>query len=220
MASTRQGGAVGKIPRWTGGLALVFTLGTAAAQTLAAPAAESEYAAEWVRSTNDNRDRPYAIVDKLDARIYVYDAQGRLVGVSAVLLGQTPGDSAVPLDNRHPYSLPLEERTTPAGRFDSQPGHNDKGDAVVWIDHSAALAIHRLRPAPAVQRREARLESPTPHDNRISLGCVIVPGAFYDGVIAPTLGRGRSVVYVLPESSPVRAMFGPRFEPTAALAGL
>jgi hypothetical protein len=202
---------------------LCVALAGASASAAPAPALPEDvaYLTDWIeKGSGEHRDRPYAVVDKRDARIYVFEAQGQLVGVSAVLVGQTPGDAGTPLGKRHPYALPLEERTTPAGRFVSQPGHNDKGEPVVWIDHAAALAIHRLRPAPAAQRREARLGSPTPDDNRISLGCVIVPGAFYDRVIGPTLGRGRAVVYVLPEASPVRAMFGPRTDQASALAGL
>ena len=95
-----------------------------------------------------------------------------------------------------------------AGRFASEPGRNDKGEEIVWIDYAAALAIHRLRPAPAQERRPARLASPTPDDNRISAGCIVVPVAFYDTVVAPTLGSGRGIVYVLPESRPVHHLFG------------
>ena len=129
--------------------------------------------ASWVREAGENQARPFAIVDKRQARIHVFEADGRSIGDSAVLLGQTPGDGGTDLGSRHPYSLDVAERTTPAGRFASRPGHNDKGDAIVWIDCAAALAIHRLRPAPAHQRRPERLESPAPDDNRISLGCVI-----------------------------------------------
>jgi len=53
----------------------------------------------------------------------------------------------------------------------------------------------------------ARLDSPSPDDNRISAGCVIVPVAFYEGVVAPTLGTNRSVIYVLPETHSPRGMF-------------
>ncbi len=35
-----------------------------------------------------------------------------------------------------------------------------------------------------------------------------MPVAFYEQVVMPTLGSRRGVVYVLPESSPVQAMFG------------
>ena len=168
--------------------------------------ADARYAATWVAAGADNRNLPFAVVDKRDARIYVFDAAGRLLGVSPVLLGLTPGDFSVGI-GRAPSSLSVVERTTPAGRIDARPGRNDKGDDIVWIDYAAALAIHRLRPAPAHERRPARLATPTPDDNRISAGCIVVPVAFYDAIVAPTLGAGRSVVYVLPEGHPVHGLF-------------
>jgi len=167
---------------------------------------DARYAASWVVSGADNRKQPFAVVDKRDARIYVFDAAGRLLGASPVLLGLTPGDFSAGT-GRTAASLGVGERTTPAGRFESRPGRNDKGEDIVWIDYAASLAIHRLRPAPARERRPARLASATPEDNRISAGCIVVPVAFYDAVVAPTLGAGRSVVYVLPESHPVRGLF-------------
>ncbi|MBC8055838.1 MAG: hypothetical protein H7Y61_04615, partial [Rhizobiales bacterium] len=100
------------------------------------------------------------------------------------------------------------ERHTPSGRFESQPGHNDRGEAVVWVDYAAAIAIHRLRPAPPQERRSERMATPTPDDNRISLGCIVVPVAFYEAIVEPTLGRQRGIVYVLPETRPAQALFG------------
>ena len=167
---------------------------------------DARYAAAWVLAGADHQNLPFAVVDKRDARIYVFEAGGRLLGTSAVLLGIAPGDFSVGID-RPPAQLTLAERTTPAGRFEARPGRNDKGEDIVWIDYAASLALHRLRPAPAQERRPARLASPTPEDNRISAGCVVVPVAFYESIVAPTLGSGRSVVYVLPESHPVRGMF-------------
>ena len=167
---------------------------------------DARYAAAWVLAGADNHERPFAVVDKRDARIYVFEASGRLAGASAVLLGVTPGDFSVGID-RPPASLTLAERTTPAGRFDARPGRNDRGEDIVWIDYASSLAIHRLRPAPLQERRPARLASPSPDDNRISAGCIVVPVAFYEAVVAPTLGSGRSVVYVLPELHPVSGMF-------------
>ena len=168
--------------------------------------ADARHAAAWVTAGADNRQMPFAVIDKREARIYVFDASARLVGDSAVLLGIAPGDFSVGT-GRAPASLRVAERTTPAGRFQARPGRNDKGEDIVWIDYAASVAIHRLRPAPAHERRAARLASPTPDDNRISAGCVIVPVAFYENVVAPTLGAGPSVVYVLPESHPVRGLF-------------
>ena len=168
---------------------------------------DARYAAARVLAGADHQGRPFAIVDKKQARIHVFDPAGRLLGAAAVLLGIGPGDLAPGDPGRGAGALGLDERTTPAGRFDTAPGRNDKGEAIVWIDYAQALAIHRLRPGPARERRAARLASPTPADNRVSAGCIVVPVAFYQSVIAPVLGARRGVVYVLPESRPVRALF-------------
>lgn len=167
------------------------------------------FAAGWVLQGFDNQGQPFAIVDKKGARIYVFDSVGRIQGASAVLLGLTAGDHSIPdAERRSPAVLGSDERTTPAGRFASEPGHNDKGEAIVWVDYSASFAIHRLRAAPLSERRAARLASPATGDKRISEGCVVVPVAFYDTVISRSLGSQRGVVYVLPETRPARALFG------------
>jgi len=148
----------------------------------------------------DAKGMPVAIVDKKNAQIYVFGADGVLRGTTPVLLGLAKGDGSAPdIGKKAGGFIPSTERTTPAGRFDSEPGHNIKGEAIVWVDYDAAFAIHRLRPAHPAERRPERLASATPDDNRISQGCVIVSGAFYDQVVAPTLGRQRGVVYVLPD---------------------
>ena len=195
---------------------LCVTLCQAAPDFVGAPASEdARFAVEQVLDANDHRGLPFAIVDKRDARIYVFEPSGRLIGASAVLLGAAFGDHIVPdAELRIPGRPTLDERTTPAGRFATQPGRNDKGEAIVWIDYQASLAIHRLRAAPAAERRAERLASRARDDKRISLGCVVVPVEFYESVVAPSLGRGRGVVYVLPESRPARALFD-----TAMLAG-
>ena len=148
----------------------------------------------------DAGGRPFAIVDKKSARLYVFHADGRLAGASAALLGLARGDVSPPgIGQRVLSGIAPQERITPAGRFDSEPGRNLKGEAIVWIDYEAAVAIHRLRPAPPAERRPQRLASDSAEDRRISLGCVVVSAEFYDEVVAPLLGRRRGVVYVLPE---------------------
>ena len=170
---------------------------------------DARYAASWVLESGDHQSQPFAIVDKRDARIYVFDAQGKVLGVSPVLIGLAPGDLSVPdVAQRSPASLLPGERTTPAGRFNTEPGHNDKGEDIVWVDYEASLAIHRLRPAPAAERRSERLGSQIAAEHRISYGCVVVPVEFYERIVASTLGKRRGVVYVLPETRPVREMFG------------
>ncbi|HWH84568.1 MAG TPA: L,D-transpeptidase [Burkholderiaceae bacterium] len=177
------------------------------------PSPDARYAAERVLLTGDAMARPFAIVDKVEARIYVFDAAGHLLGASPLLLGMAVGDIAsrdaavADTARLRPASLAPADRSTPSGRFETQPGHNDSGEPIVWVDYDASLALHRLRPAAASERRPERLASPTPDDNRISLGCLVVPVAFYDGVVAASLGAQRGVVYVLPETRPARTLF-------------
>lgn len=188
---------------WTGkALGAVLWLGVGLAPAFSAQiSAEARQRANWVVKSGDHRGRPFAIVDKNAASLYVFDARGRLAGASAALLGQAVGDrSAANVGERAQRGhVPLHQRTTPAGRFISEPGRNLGGEHVVWVDYEAAFAIHRLRPGASRRAREARLASATPHDNRASLGCVVVPAGFYDKVVRRLMGHSRGVVYVLPE---------------------
>jgi len=189
--------------------------GTSAASEAVAPLAQPTDArpaldlALRVVQSGDHGNFPFAIVDKHAAQISVYRHDGTLVGTSTVLLGITPGDASMPGVGYRTQTgqLRLEDRTTPAGRFDTVPGRNLSGEAVVWIDYGTALAIHRLRPAPTHEKRVQRMASSNAHDKRISAGCVVVPETFYDLVIRPVLGNGRAVVYVMPERTPWQHMW-------------
>lgn len=173
------------------------------------PSAEARRMVDWVRASQDARGKPYAVVDKRSARLYVFHADGRLAGHTPALLGSTFGDHTVPGVGERTQSgqLGLHERTTPAGRFEAQPGRNDKGEHVVWVDYASAFAIHRLRPGFAYSARSTRLAAAQADDMRVSWGCVVVPVAFYREVVEPVLGARRSVVYVLPETATLQAVF-------------
>lgn len=175
------------------------------------PSADARRVAQWIVGSGDNKGLPFAIVDKKDARLFIFEPGGRIIGATPALLGLAPGDRSLPgVGDRDPSLLKPFERTTPAGRFESEPGRNHTGEAIVWFDYDAALAIHRLRPGKAHAARVKRLASQTPGDRRASLGCVVVPAAFYESVVGPTLGRERGVVYVLPETLPADEVFGKR----------
>ena len=165
--------------------------------------------AQQVLASADHGGLPFAVVDKKAATLTIFRGNGQFVGVTPVLLGQTAGDQAVPGVGARTQSgqLRTDDRVTTAGRFGSQPGHNRAGEAVVWIDYDSALAIHRLRPGSSQQDRALRLASADPQARRVSAGCVVVPVAFYDAVVAPVLGRGRGVVYVMAEDgAPPRSL--------------
>ena len=169
--------------------------------------ADARYLAGWIRAHDDNGGMPFAIVDKREAQLHLFDEQQRHVASSVVLVGSMPGDESTPDVGRRAQQARLapDERTTPAGRFVSEPGRNLNDEDIVWFDYAAALAIHRLRADAQYERRAQRLATPTPDDNRLSLGCVVVPVAFYEQRVRPLLGSRRGVVYVLPETRPVQA---------------
>lgn len=182
----------------------------------AAPPEPAPYPAEGaallaqIRIQGDNRQLPFAILDKRQAQLTVYDARGQQVAASAVLLGLAHGDQSVPgIGERKMADIRPDERTTPAGRFVTEPGRNLQNEDIVWIDYGAAVSMHRVRAVNPSERRLERLASPSPADNRITYGCVNVPAAFYDAYIAPVFGRSAGVVYVLPESEPRWAMAKP-----------
>jgi hypothetical protein len=182
----------------------------APASDLAGAVASSEARdlAAWVVSSRDPRGRAFALVDKKAARLYVFTPQGRLAGASAVLLGLAVGDRAKPgIGDLPPSRIPAADRTTPAGRFATEPGSNLDGDAVVWFDYAAGLAIHRLRPDASERARSRRLATEDPRAHRVSAGCIVVPVPFFESVVLKWLGHRRGVLYVLPEVEPVEQVF-------------
>lgn len=190
-------------------LAALCVLEVSAAERSEAPAMAAQQFAAAAVLAGDNQRLPFAVVDKVNARVWVFGSEGELRGTAPVLLGLAVGDDSVPgIGERKMSQIKPGERTTPAGRFVSEPGRNLQGEDIVWIDYDAAISMHRVRATNAAERRLERLASPSVHDNRISFGCINVPAAFYDSHIQPALGQARGVVYVLPETRDPRERFG------------
>ena len=194
--------------------ATALTLLLPAAQAAADFAGEqaSRYArqlADWVVDSGDNRNLPFVIVDKVNARIFVFDAGGRIRGAAPALLGLARGDHSVPgIGERELSAIGAADRTTPAGRFVAALGRNFRGEDVVWVDYDGAVSMHRVITSNPKERRLHRLATPTPKDNRISYGCINVPVAFYETVVRPAFTGTEGIVYVLPETRPAREVFG------------
>jgi hypothetical protein len=170
---------------------------------------DARHLADWIADSRDNAGADFIIVDKPYARAYVFDAEARLRGASPVLLGFARGDDSVPGIGLRPIAeVRPEERTTPAGRFVAERGRNLRGEDVVWVDYDAAVSMHRVLTTEPSERRLERLATPTVDDNRISYGCINVPVEFYEAYIRPTFATRRAIVYVLPDSKPVRQVFG------------
>jgi hypothetical protein len=170
---------------------------------------DARHIADWVMDSGDNRGLPFVIIDKTDAKIFVFDAGGWIVGAAPALLGLARGDDTVPgIGDRELSTIRPEERTTPAGRFVAQRGMSFRGEDVVWVDYDSGVSLHRVITSNPRERRLERLATPTPADNRISYGCINVPAAFYNKVINPIFTGTSGIVYVLPETRPVRQVFG------------
>jgi hypothetical protein len=210
-------------------VACLCALPAAAAEIAASPAranfgqetasAEAQELAHWVVHSADNRNLPFLIVDKVQAKVFVFDRTGQLRGASAALLGLAIGDDSVPgIGQRKLSTIRPEERTTPAGRFVASLARDLHGEEVLWVDYDTAVSLHRVIKGNPKDRRAERLASPTPLDNRISYGCINVPVKFYDDVVSPSFRGTAGIAYVLPETRSARQVFGSYAVEDAAVA--
>ena len=165
---------------------------------------------QWVVTSGDNFGRPFIVIDKLQAKVFVFNGEGKLVGAAPSLLGLGRGDETVPgIGKRKLTTIRPEERTTPAGRFEASLGHDLEQD-ILWIDYDSSLSLHRVIAGNPNERRHQRLASPSPLDNRISYGCINVPVKFYDAIVIPAFTGRIGIVYILPETKRLREVFGVR----------
>jgi hypothetical protein len=170
---------------------------------------ESRKLADWVVDSANNGNLPFMIIDKAQARVYMFNAQGQLRGASAALLGLAIGDDTVPgIGQRKLSSILPFERTTPAGRFVASLDRDIHGQEVLWVDYDSALSLHRVVTGQPKERRAERLATPSPLDNRISFGCINVPVKFYENVVSPSFTGTNGIVYILPETRSPREVFG------------
>jgi hypothetical protein len=156
----------------------------------------------------DDVKLPFVILDKKDARVYVFNAEGRLLGAAPALLGIGVGDTALPgIGQQELSNIAPKDRVSPAGRFISEIGTDTHGEDVLWMDYEGGYAMHRVITTNPKERRAHRLATPTPLDNRISYGCINIPVKFYEKVVQPAFKGTKGVVYVLPETKPVHKVF-------------
>jgi len=171
--------------------------------------ADAGRVADWVVQAGDSHGQPFAVIDKREARLYVFDEAGTLAGAAPVLLGAAKGDDTVPGIGDKPIpEVKPEERTTPAGRFVAEHGSNLRKEHVIWIDYDAAVSMHPVLTTNPAEHRLERLDATDPEQHRISYGCVNVPTQFFADVVLKTLGPvPNPVVYVLPDVRPLAEVF-------------
>ena len=180
----------------------------AGAGSTASPSQTVTDLAEWAVASGDTNGLPFVIVEKLSAQVFVFDRQGRPLGSTPALLGIAPGDESTPgIGDRKLSDIGIEERTTPAGRFLAGFGPAAGHGETFWVDFSTALALHPVVSTNRQEQRVKRLQSPASDDNRITYGCINVPTKFYASVIRPLFSKTTGVVYILPETKPLKDVF-------------
>lgn len=151
----------------------------------------------WVQETKDNRGQKYIIADKVSGEMHIMDSRGNVLATMPALYGTQKGDAAAP-------------GQTPAGIFTLQQRYDVAssfgGDVQQFAEHSdgSIWAIHRVLTSNPKQMRQARLNSPTAEDNRISLGCINVPADMYNKYLKNGF-KGK--LYVIPEQRPLGEVF-------------
>lgn len=198
-----------------GAVALSMTIGMAApaaAETLSlhpVPPQTVAQMAEWAVRSGDNQDMPFVVVDKQSALVAVFDADGRLLGSEAALIGSAIGDDSVPgIGDRELNQIRPEERTTPAGRFIGYYGPAaDRSEEVLWVDFETAVSLHPVVTGNPREKRLERLSSPSADDNRITFGCINVSEDFYRNVVRGQFQGRKGVFYILPETRSLTEVF-------------
>jgi hypothetical protein len=172
---------------------------------------DARHAADWVVDSDNNTGLPFVILDKKEAKVFAFHADGRLRGAASALIGFAVGDDSVPgIGEKKLSAIRPEERTTPAGRFVASLDRNLKGGQILWVDYDAAISLHPVITSNVKERRAERLATPSPLDNRISYGCINVPADFFKNVISPAFAGSNGIVYVLPETRSVKLFFPPK----------
>ena len=169
---------------------------------------EVKRVARWVIDSGDNAHLPFLLIDKVNAQVLVFSPAGQLLGATPALLGMASGDRMLAPNNAPMSAMPPQVRITPAGRFVSRLAIDSHGKELLVLDYDASLSLHAVVKGTPEERRAERLKSPSPQDNRISFGCVNVPGEFYSKIVSPAFAKTKGIVYVLPETSPASAFFG------------
>lgn len=184
------------------------------------PSDDALRVADWVATSHDNHALPYAVIDKNNAALILFDAKGKMVAQVPVLIGIALGDDATPgVGSKKLGEIGPAEKTTPAGRFLAKFGYAAGRQRVLWVDYTNSVAIHPI-PGDAArsENRRARMLSPETDDNRITFGCINVPRGFYATILRPLFHKKGGYVYVLPDTKPIEDVF-PRLRVHALTSG-
>lgn len=165
---------------------------------------------DWIISSSDNQDLPYIIIDKKESKVFIFSSDGKISGSTTALIGVTIGDDIAPgVGKKKLADIKIEERTTPAGRFQAQLGSNPNKSELLWIDYDSGLSMHPVVTSNPLEHRLQRLLNPNVSEHRITYGCINVASTFYSQLIHPTFKDSSGFVYILPEIHSILSVFGP-----------
>lgn len=184
------------------------------------PSAATTRVADWIAASGDNHALPYAIVDKVNASLFLFDGKGKPIDAVPVLVGVAIGDEATPgIGSKNLAEIGPAEKTTPSGRYLAKFGLAFGRERILWVDYATSVALHPIpKGAKKKEHRRERMLSPTPDDNRITFGCINVPQAFYAKALSPQFRRKGGYVYILPDTKPIEDVF-PRLRVQAVMDG-
>jgi hypothetical protein len=171
------------------------------------PSDDARRVADWVVSSGDNQGMPFVIIDKVRAKVFVFDRVGRLRGGTLALLGKARGDDSAPgIGTEKLSSMRPQDQTTPAGRFVASLGVY-RNAPILWVDHGLNLSLHRVVRGDPGDHRLARLATTSTLDKRISHGCINVPVRFFDNIVLAAFKGTSGIVYILPEIKTIQDFF-------------
>ena len=139
--------------------------------------------ASWAIRTNDHHGLPFVVIDQTRARLFAFNALGRLAG-SAPILPDPVGTAEL----------------APAGRFVADTWRSARAGAIVWANGHDMLWLDSAPPNP---RDRPALAAGFHHRAGRSLR---VPGEFYREHLH-ALQRQASIAYVLPGEPGVHRSF-------------
>lgn len=173
--------------------------------------ADVHHMADWVADSRDNGAHWFVVLDKRDAKVFLFDGDAHLQAATPAVIGSAIGDDLYPGVGDKPLSeLKPYERTTPAGRFVAEVGEtSSRHEDVVWVDYESATSMHRIIKLP---ERLNAIATPDPSDNRLSNGCINLPDAFYEQALRPAVDRNGVVIYILPETRALKQTFASFYE--------
>lgn len=154
-----------------------------------------------VKRIRENKNIPFAVIDKKKAAIFVFDSDHNFIVAEPVLLGIAKFDKIDPRTvNAKLSAIKPDQRVTPSGSFKAKMGRNHRGKELLWVDYEYSIAIHPVVHVPS-QNREKRLKTREHTDNRITWGCINVSPELFKTVLKPLFKKKGGMVYILPEES-------------------